>query len=134
MILASAKSEGISITGAVLRVWKTEFFSRLCLEEPFVREDPDCFFTVLLPVFFRGSGDIARNGTEVAGNSLSYRNFCDGFDETLFISGSGHLLKSGPLRWSIEVDFERLDVGTESLFRARRVEMSCSLLLNVQLV
>lgn len=71
MILASAKSEGISMTDAMLWVWETEKLSRLRLEEPFAREDPDCFFTAFFPVFFRRSGDTGLNCTEVADNLFS---------------------------------------------------------------
>lgn len=136
MILASAKSGCISITGDVWGVWKTENFSRLCLEEPFwAREDPDCFFTVLFPAIFKRSGDTGLNRTEVVDNSFSNRNFCDCFGETVFLIGSGDLQNGEVLlRRFVDVDFEGLDNGTGFFFSEHRGEISCSLLLHIQLV
>lgn len=146
MILASAKSDGISITGDVCGVWKIEIFSRLRLQEPFPIEDLECFFPVLFPDFFRRSGDTGLNRTEVADISFSNRIFCDCFGETLFLGGSGDLLLvrrgSGDLLFigevhfmrSVDVDFDGLDGGTEFFFRESCGEISCSLLLHVQTV
>lgn len=129
MILASGKSDGISTTGDVYEAWKTEEFSRLRFEEPFAREDRDCFFTVLFPAFANRSGDPEANRTEVADNSFCNRIFWNCFGETIFLNGSGEVdLKS------IDVGFGGLEDGTVLFFRERRGELSCSLLLHVQSV